>query len=296
MRRLRLLLLVFFLVVFAAFMFSSIREYLTSDFEAPVISADSEVMNLSVEAIDAALLSGMTAEDNLDGDVTDTLVVVSKSKFIAKATRNVSYAAFDKSNNVGTFVRKLVYTDYHSPRFVLTEPLRFVAGNSSYDYLRHMRAVDCLDGNLSSQIKITMGNTETASESTSTQPIHVIVTNSAGDTSSLSLTATFEDYETYSKASPALSEYIIYLKIGEKPNYRSYLEGIWTAGNTRKFSELRFDPDEDVEIDDSAVDYRTPGVYTVTYKLTRGTPMGDGEIYRTEFGTASLIVIVEETA
>ena len=296
MRRLRLLLLVFFLVVFAAFMFSSIREYLTSDFEAPVISADSEVMNLSVEAIDAALLSGMTAEDNLDGDVTDTLVVVSKSKFIAKATRNVSYAAFDKSNNVGTFVRKLVYTDYHSPRFVLTEPLRFVAGNSSYDYLRHMRAVDCLDGNLSSQIKITMGNTETASESTSTQPIHVIVTNSAGDTSSLSLTATFEDYETYSKASPALSEYIIYLKIGEKPNYRSYLEGIWTAGNTRKFSELRFDPDEDVEIDDSAVDYRTPGVYTVTYKLTRGTPMGDGEIYRTEFGTASLIVIVEEAA
>lgn len=296
MRRLRLLLLVFFLIVFAAFMFSSIREYLTSDFEAPVISADSEVMNLSVEAIDAALLSGMTAEDNLDGDVTDTLVVVSKSKFIAKATRNVSYAAFDKSNNVGTYVRKLVYTDYHSPRFVLTEPLRFVAGNSSYDYLRHMRAVDCLDGNLSSQIKITMGSTETASESTSTQPIHVIVTNSAGDTSSLSLTATFEDYETYSKASPALSQYIIYLEIGEKPNYRSYLEGIWTAGNTRKFSELRFDPDEDVEIDDSAVDYRTPGVYTVTYKLTRGTPMGDGETYRTEFGTASLIVIVEEAA
>lgn len=296
MRRLRLLLLVFFLIVFAAFMFSSIREYLTSDFEAPVISADSEVMNLSVESIDAALLSGMTAEDNLDGDVTDTLVVVSKSKFIAKATRNVSYAAFDKSNNVGTYVRKLVYTDYHSPRFVLTEPLRFVAGNSSYDYLRHMRAVDCLDGNLSSQIKITMGSTETASESTSTQPIHVIVTNSAGDTSSLSLTATFEDYETYSKASPALSQYIIYLEIGEKPNYRSYLEGIWTAGNTRKFSELRFDPDEDVEIDDSAVDYRTPGVYTVTYKLTRGTPMGDGETYRTEFGTASLIVIVEEAA
>ncbi len=296
MRRLRLLLLVFFLVVFAAFMFSSIREYLTSDFEAPVISADSDVMNLSVEAIDAALLRGMTAADNLDGDVTNTLVVVSQSKFIAKATRNISYAAFDKSNNVGTYVRKLVYTDYHSPRFVLTEPLRFVAGNSSYDYLRHMRAVDCLDGNLSSQIKITMGSTETASESTSTQPIHVIVTNSAGATSSLSLTATFEDYETYSKASPALSEYIIYLEIGEKPNYRSYLEGIWTAGNTRKFSELRFDPDEDVEIDDSAVDYRTPGVYTVTYKLTRGTPMGDGEIYRTEFGTASLIVIVEEAA
>ncbi len=296
MRRLRLLLLVFFLVVFAVFMFSSIREYMTSDYEAPVISADSEVMNVSVEAIDQLLLSGMTAQDNLDGDVTDSLVVVSKSKFIAKNTRNVSYAAFDQSNNVGTFVRKIVYTDYYPPRFVLSEPLRFVAGNSSYDFLRHLRVQDCLDGNLTSQIKITTGNTETASESTSTQNISVLVTNSAGDSSSLSLVATFEDFETYSKASPALKDYIIYLKVGEKPNYRSYLDGIWTAGNTRKYSDLAFDPDQDVSIDDSKVDYRTPGVYTVTYQLSRGTPTADGGVYRTEFGSAKLVVVVEDAA
>ena len=296
MRRLRLLLLVFFLVVFAVFMFNSIREYVTSDYVAPEITAGSEQMSLSVNDSDEALLQGMSAQDNLDGDVTDSIVVVSKSKFIAKATRNVSYAAFDKSNNVGTYVRKLVYTDYHSPRFVLSEPLRFVAGNSSYDYLRHMRATDCLDGNLSSQIKITMGDTETASESSSKQSIHFLVTNSAGDSSSLVLVATYEDFESYSKASPALTDYIIYIKTGEKPNYRSYLEGIWTAGNTRKFSDLGFNPDEDISIDDSKVNYKTPGVYTVTYKLTRGTPMADGGTYRTDFGTASLFVVVEDEA
>ena len=296
MRRLRLLLLVFFLVVFAVFMFNSIREYVTSDYVAPEITAGSEQMSLSVNDSDEALLQGMSAQDNLDGDVTDSIVVVSKSKFIAKATRNVSYAAFDKSNNVGTYVRKLVYTDYHSPRFVLSEPLRFVAGNSSYDYLRHMRATDCLDGNLSSQIKITMGDTETASESSSKQSIHFLVTNSAGDSSSLVLVATYEDFESYSKASPALTDYIIYIKTGEKPNYRSYLEGIWTAGNTRKFSDLGFNPDEDISIDDSKVNYKTPGVYTVTYKLTRGTPMADGGTYRTDYGTASLFVVVEDEA
>ncbi len=296
MRRLRLLLLVFFLVVFAVFMFSSIREYVTSDYVAPEITAGSEQMSLSVNDTDEALLQGMTAQDNLDGDVTDSIVVVSKSKFIARATRNVSYAAFDRSNNVGTYVRKLVYTDYHSPRFVLSEPLRFVAGNSSYDYLRHMRATDCLDGNLSSQIKITMGDTETASESSSKQSIHFLVTNSAGDSSSLVLVATYEDFESYSKASPALTDYIIYIKTGEKPNYRSYLEGIWTAGNTRKFSDLGFNPDEDISIDDSKVNYKRPGVYTVTYKLTRGTPMADGGTYRTDFGTASLFVVVEDEA
>ena len=296
MRRMRLLLLVFFLVVFAVFMFTSIRDYVTSDYVAPEITAGSEQMSLSVNDTDEALLQGMTAQDNLDGDVTDSIVVVSKSKFIARATRNVSYAAFDKSNNVGTYVRKLVYTDYHSPRFVLSEPLRFVAGNSSYDYLRHMRATDCLDGNLSSQIKITMGDTETASESSSKQSIHFLVTNSAGDSSSLVLVATYEDFESYSKASPALTDYIIYIKTGEKPNYRSYLEGIWTAGNTRKFSDLGFNPDEDISIDDSKVNYKRPGVYTVTYKLTRGTPMADGGTYRTDFGTASLFVVVEDEA
>ena len=82
-------------------------------------------------------------------------------------------------------------------------------------------------------------------------------------------------------------------KVGEKPNYRAFLDGIWTAGNTRKFSDLGFNPDEDVSIDDSKVEYRTPGVYTVTYKLTRSTPMADGESYRTDFGSTSLVVVVE---
>ena len=73
MRRVRVLLLLFFLVVFAIFMFSSIRDYLTSDYEAPVITAEEEVVYLSVnDDNDQALLVGMTAADNLDGDVTDS--------------------------------------------------------------------------------------------------------------------------------------------------------------------------------------------------------------------------------
>ncbi len=297
MRRLRLLLLVFFIVVFAIFMFTSIRDYLTSDYQPPEITAEDEVLYLSVdEATDAALLTGMSAVDNLDGDVTASIVVASESKFVAQATRNVSYAAFDKSNNVGTYVRKLVYTDYHSPRFVISEPLRFVSGNSNYDYLRHISAVDCLDGNIGSQIKITFGEVETTSDYASTQKINIQVTNSAGDTSTLPLTVTFEDYESYSKASPGLTDYIIYLKPGEKPNLRVYLDGIWTAGNTRKFSALGFDPEDDVTIDDSKVDYKTPGIYTVTYKLTHATPMAEGGTYRSDFGTATMIIVVEDAA
>lgn len=298
MRRFRLLLLIFFLVVFAVFMASNIHEYLTSDYTAPEISAEEEVMYLSVNDPDEMLLQGLSAEDNLDGDVTESLVVVSKSKFISKGTRNINYAAFDKNNNVGTYVRKLVYTDYHSPRFVISEPMRFVAGNSSYNYLRFVRAQDCLDGNISPQIKITFGGTETASEAVSEQKIHLQVTNSAGDSSVLDLTVTFEDFDSYSKASPALKEYVIYIKAGEKPNppLRSYLDGIWMAGNTKKFSDLGFDPDKDITIDDSKVDYNTPGVYVATYRLSRETANAGGGSYRLDFGKAELIIVVEDAA
>lgn len=295
MRRFRLLLLIFFLVVFAVFMASTIHEYLTSDSLAPEISAEEDVLYLSVdEDKDEQLLQGMRATDNLDGDVSDSLVVVSRSKFIAKATRNVIYAAFDVNNNVGTYTRKLVYTDYHSPRFVISEPMRFVSGNSTYDYLRHVRAIDCLDGNLTTQIKITFGETETASDAVSTQLVNIQVTNSAGDTSTLSLTASFEDFDSYSKASPALTDYVIYVQPGEKPNLRSYLEGIWMAGNTRQFSDLSFNPDRDVTIDDSEVNYSMPGTYIATYRLSRATSNALGEDYRVDFGTAQLIIVVED--
>lgn len=296
MRRLRLLLLIFFLVVFAVFMTTNIHEYLTSDYTEPVISADEDVMKLSVNATEEDLLRGMTAQDNLDGDVTDSLVVVSKSKFIAKATRNVNYAAFDENNNVGTYTRKLVYTDYHSPRFVITQPLRFVAGNSSYNYLRSVRAIDCLDGNITSQIKITFGDTETASEAVSEQKVNIQVTNSAGDSSVLALTATFEDFDSYSTPSPGLSDYVIYIETGEKPDYRVYLDGIWMAGNTRRFSDLSINPDEDIKIDDSKVDYDAPGVYIVTYTLSHSANPSAGSAYRASFGSAELIVVVEDAA
>lgn len=293
MRKFRLILLIFFIVVFAVFMGTNIHEYLTSDYTAPVITSDLESLEISVNASDEDLLTGLHAEDNLDGDVTDSLVVVSQSKFVAKNIRRVNYAAFDENNNVGTFTRDLVYTDYHSPRFVLTEPLRFVAGNSSYDYLRHLRALDCLDGNITSQIKITFGDTTTASDSVSVQQITIQVTNSAGDTVALVLTASFEDYDSYSKVSPALTDYIIYVNKGEKPNLSAYLDGLWTAGNHRRFSDLGFDPNTDVTISDDGVNYGVPGVYKATFRLTKQTPSANGS-YRTEFGTATLIIIVEE--
>ena len=83
------------------------------------------------------------------------------------------------------------------------------------------------------------------------------------------------------------------MKPGEKPNLRSYLDGVWSAGNTRRFSDLGFDPDTDVSIDDSQVDYNTPGVYTAYYKLSKLAASANGT-FRTSFGTTSLVIVVED--
>ena len=155
MRNLRIAILIFFCVVSVLFTVAYVRERLSTDYNAPVIEADSDTLRVSVTAGDQELLEGMTARDNLDGDVTDTLVVVSKSKFISKGVLRVNYAAFDNNRNVGIYSREVTYTDYVSPRFRMDAPLRFASGGSMPDYLEHITAQDCMDGDLTRQIKIT---------------------------------------------------------------------------------------------------------------------------------------------
>ena len=291
MRRLRILIIVFFTVVFTVFAITRLREYITSDYSAPVIHAESDSIQVSVNAGDEELLAGMRATDNLDGDVSDTLVVVSKSKFINKGQLRVNYAAFDKNNNVGVAARNLTYTDYHSPRFSLSQPLRFVSGNSSYDYLKFIHADDCLDGDITRQIKVTFGSTESTSNTATRQKLNLQVTNSAGDTALIELWATFEDYTGYSQPSPALSEYIVYTRQGQKPDYSSYLSGVWIAGNVRKFADIGYNPASDVRISDSGVNYSVPGVYAVSFQLSHANSDDSNRIAQ---GSTTMYVVVAD--
>ena len=280
MRELRLFLLAFFAVVAVIFSIGFVRERLSSDDKEPVIEADSDVLEVPLSATDEELLAGLTAHDNLDGDVTDTLVVVSRSKLIRPGTMRVNYAAFDKNNNVGTYSREVTYTDYVAPRFHLTEPLRFLNGSSSYDYLEHVSAEDCLDGDITPQIKISTGSKKAISDSVSEQTVDLQVTNSVGDTSQLELVVRMEDYASYSQPVPALREYVAYVRQGGSLDLQSYVTGIWSNGKAKPFSETDYSAD-DVYVSDGGLDLNTPGVYTVSYGLYDYT------------GETALIVVVE---
>lgn len=286
MRQLRIAILIFFIVVATYFSVTYIQRRLTTDYRAPVIQADSDAITVGIPADDDSLLAGMTARDNLDGDVTDTIVVVSRRKFIRKGTIHVNYAAFDNNKNVGTYTREVTYEGYYSPRFKMTSPLRYANRGTGYDYLENITAFDCIDGNITSKIKISMGNTDVVSEYATQQKINIQVTNSCGDSSVLELTVSMEDYAQYSKPAPSLSDYIVYVPVGGTINERSLLNGVWTLGSVKSFEESGFDPVANVRISDSSLNLNNPGVYTVVYRLIDSS----GE----QLGSATLIVVVED--
>jgi len=290
MRKVRIIILVFSIIVMAVFAGSWIYEYRTSDSTPPVIRADTDVLFLSVNSTQEDLLAGMSAYDNLDGDVTNTLVVVSKSKFISKGTQRVNYAAFDNNNNVGIYSRNVTYTDYVSPRFSVSQPMRFLSGSANYNYLQNVTAVDAMDGNITQKVKVTYGDVEAISDSISFRSINLLVTNSAGDSSVLPLNVTFEDNATYTTRAPALTDYVLYVQAGTRPDLRSLLCGVWAGGRVSSFADSGIDPNTAVTINDGGIDYAQPGYYTVTYTLTRQNQDG----IRSNLGTASLIVVVEE--
>lgn len=82
----------------------------SSDNKGPVIKFDNNEQLTYIEGQDdSVLLAGVTAIDDKDGDVTDTLIVASKITLADNQTLKVTYAAKDSHNNVTKTERIVVY-------------------------------------------------------------------------------------------------------------------------------------------------------------------------------------------
>lgn len=260
MRILRILLLILFIITTTVFGIDQYRSYKDRDRNAPIVTCREETLHLSVKATDENLLKGVSAEDDRDGDVTSTLVIAGKSNFIDEGVIRVDYAAFDSHNNVGTNSRKVIFDDYHSPRFFSKKPL-LLRSESSYD-LSFFQAEDVLDGDISNKIKIL---SEVYAADSSEYPIELEVTNSYGDVEKLNLAIDLLSSSEYNRQRPALSEYIIYVPVGAEVDLSSYLIGIYQGDKLLNFEDTNYGI-EDIELSED-VDYDTPGQYTAVFSL-----------------------------
>ena len=214
----------------------------------PVIEMEAQEIAVSVKDGEEALLRGVTAHDEKDGDVTESIVIESVSRF-ANGKRTVTYAAFDKDRHVSKASREITYTDYEAPKFSCEEGYRFPIGVKSV--IDAMEAEDCIDGNLTKVIKASNGAYIDASVA-GTYNFQYQVANSAGDVEYLPVTVEIYDPSDSKTIHFELTEYVVYTTVGKKINARSYLDvdnpGLYT-------------------IDESKVNYNEPGVYEITYSI-----------------------------
>lgn len=263
---------------------------LNTDTKAPQISISSGTLQLSVQDSQSALLQGVTAKDETDGDVTASLVVESVRLTDPDGTVSVGYAAFDSAGNVAKASREVQYTDYESPRFTLSAPVAF-SQSSGVDVLSIIHVTDMLDGDITHRIRAT-SLSEEAVTAVGTHEVQFRVTNSLGETAELVLPVEVYPAGNY-QASLSLTDYLVYLPAGTAFNPKDYLNSFTVSGEV---TSLRSGMPRNFTLQTvGTVDTQTPGVYsvgyTVTYTVVSETNPENNRVYS---GYSKLIVVVEE--
>lgn len=282
MRKVNILKYVMLCLVLGAVIAVSVAVRRAKDTVPPVITCEDEILLVSVADSDDVLMTGIHAVDDRDGDVTASLLIEKKGTIDAEGCRKITYGAFDSSNNVAKYTRTIRYQDYESPHFSLSGALIFQNWNLG-EALNMIHAEDCIDGDLSSQIKLySYGGENTSNYRTLT----VYLKNSSGENVQKSflvelLNITAEEYTKGPKLE--LKDYLIYMKKGEKePDWKEYLASLKVVGADRVVTKLQDYSDVLVA---SNVKLSAAGDYDVTYTYT------DEHGYT---GKTRLVVIVEE--
>lgn len=277
------------------------RNYLHNDKTEPVIAMEEDTVAISVKDDDDAILAGVTATDDKDGDVTDRLVVSSLTPFTDEdsAERIAVIAAFDQANNISFAKRKVTYSDYTPMQFSLSAPLRFPVGDKASGswtdeegkYL--LQVSDCIDGDISSQIQY-LGMDSVDSKTEGTYTFTVRVTNSAGDTESFPLSVEYYDPRNTNDAPIAqLESYLITVNAGDEPNLENLVTSVRFRGVDLEPGDKTDIPaktfyEDRIEIDDSDVNYDTPGVYEAIVYTTYAGDKDKEEVT----GSVRLVIVV----
>ncbi len=271
MKKIRRLICLLFVSACAVSAAYYVKVKMVEDTVAPTIEVAEDTVTVSVKDDMSALLQGVTAKDNRDGDLTDSIRVDNMSHFIGGPKRTVYYAVFDKSNNVGTTSRTVVYKDYEHTKLRVTEPFLYsVKEMENVDLGAYIEADDCIDGDISNQVR-TILDSKYYSGVTGNYKLTLEVSNSAGDVTTVPMSITVIDPESDADADktfPYLSDYLVYTKVGKNLDFEKYIRGVIVNG-----SRYEFDRDNgylevtagDISISTKNLDLNKAGVYPVTY-------------------------------
>ena len=253
------------------------------DTTGPVITVEEGLLEISVKDPAEALMQGVRAVDDRDGDVTAGVLIESIYGINENKESTVTYAAFDAAGNVTKTQRVIRYRDYHAPRFTLSRSLTYAYGRK-IDLLQDVGAEDVLEGSIGRRIHAALISETASIETEGVHQVKLQVANSLGDTVQLVVPVEVYDPEWYN-AEVTLSSYLVYLKAGTQFNPRSYLKSFVVRGEVQNFNGIT---PEGISVEiDSKVRMDVPGLYEVRYVLSQTEGM------MTHTGIAKLLVIVE---
>lgn len=218
--------LVLFSTVLVAFVVFTIIDKITTDNTIPVIAMETEEIEISVKDDKDALLEGVTATDEKDGDISDKVLVESISKFIEPGVFNVTYAVSDNDNHVAKAMRRVRYSDYTPPEFYVKRALVYSV-DEDVDIRSAVGARDCIDGDISD--KVTIVATDFVENTSGVFTVSLQATNSMGDSIYLDVTVHVEGNETMAPEIQ-LEKSLIYIKKGEKPVFEDYIKEVTVNG------------------------------------------------------------------
>lgn len=234
MRNLRVIIISVFLIVSVAFCALFAYDRLMLDHEAPLIICDGQPLYVSVNASDKELCAGLTATDNVDGDITDRIIVRKVSQLVSSSSATVSYVVFDSSSNACTYSRYVTYIDYRTPVFDLSKSLIFNVGeDASLD--GYLTATDVVDGDITNRIRINASNFTNTTEGN--YPLRISVTNSLGDTATVNLVAQVRNITTRHPII-RLDNYLLYAELGAEITEEDLRQQIIVVRETQGGTEV----------------------------------------------------------
>lgn len=272
MRILRLATVALFTVTFLVFSVFFTVKKISTDKTYPVIEISEGVLEVDVNVTEEELLKGVTAFDKKDGDISSDVVVESVSRFIKGTECVVTYAVSDSDNHVAKSTRNIRYKNYTPPEFVMSNSLVYSLGDT-VNILGSVGARDVIDGNISD--KVVISATDYNDNSEGVYSVSLQVMNSKGDASYLDMPIYIENISLLAPKIE-LSEYLIYVKKGQKVDFNSYVSRISFQNGVAEDASLRISTDCNFDV---------PGTYSVHYYATRA----EGHQ-----GHTVLTVIVEE--
>lgn len=274
MRIVRAALIIVFILSLGTFGISELLKMQNQDTTLPEITSDREVLEIPCDYTEEDLLEGLSAYDETEGDLTSQIIPGSFSRFIEDGVCNLTYVVFDSSDQPASLTRRVRFTDYHSPRFTLSQPLVFAVQEGSYtEAMNRLGAEDMLDGDRDDWIVQTDTDVNYQMEGSYTMTVEV--TNSFGDVSTAALPVHVVNPERQN-LNISLSAAIVYIGVGENVDPDAYVAGVTDAEGDSL--------DTDIVSASSNVDPETPGCYEIHYQASGG----DGQS-----GETWLTVIVE---